>query len=241
MLALELNVPLHVAVCVPPCHAELTLRHYTFLLEGLQEVAQELQHLDIGFHLLAGEPQACLTTQFLDSLDIGLVVADFSPLREPRAWLAGLEKSLGGGRERQVALHLVDAHNVVPVWVTSEKQEYAARTIRPKIEKRLGEYLTPFPPLVKHPVKASQKMADPDFPAVYASLTVDSKGWGVEPVMEFFPPGTRAGLANLETFLSSRLKSYASRNDPNVTALSGMSPWVNHGQVRTLAIAHCCT
>ncbi len=36
----------------------------------------------------------------------------------------------------------VDTHNVIPVWVTSEKRETGARTIRPKIHKKLPEYLT---------------------------------------------------------------------------------------------------
>ena len=49
-------------------------------------------------------------------------------------------------------LYQVDAHNVVPVWETSDKQEYAARTIRNKIMGKLGEFLTEFPPVVKHPV-----------------------------------------------------------------------------------------
>ena len=39
----------------------------------------------------------------------------------------------------------VDAHNVVPTWEASDKQEYAARTIRRKINGRLGEFLTDFP------------------------------------------------------------------------------------------------
>ena len=36
----------------------------------------------------------------------------------------------------------VDTHNVIPVWVTSEKKEIGARTIRPKIHRKLPEYLT---------------------------------------------------------------------------------------------------
>jgi deoxyribodipyrimidine photo-lyase len=32
-----------------------------------------------------------------------------------------------------VPFHEVDAHNVVPVWVASDKREYGARTIRPKV------------------------------------------------------------------------------------------------------------
>lgn len=40
-----------------------------------------------------------------------------------------------------VPFHEVDARNVVPCWVASEKREYGARTIRPKIHKNLPEFL----------------------------------------------------------------------------------------------------
>ena len=38
-------------------------------------------------------------------------------------------------------MHEVDAHNVVPVWEASDKRETGARTIRPKIHKKLPEFL----------------------------------------------------------------------------------------------------
>ena len=206
----------------------MTLRHYSFMLEGLKEVEKELVQLGIGFHLMAGEPPNCLTPSFLSSLQVGLLVADFSPLREHRAWLAALEKNLA----KSVPIQQVDAHNVVPVWVTSDKQEYAARTIRTKINKKLSEYLTAFPPVVSHATAPRKKVVKADFAAVYASLKVDRDGWGVEPVDQHFTPGTQAGLANLEQFVSSRLKQYSTdRNDPTKSVLSNMSPWVNHGQV----------
>ena len=226
--ALKRGVPLHVAVCVPPTHGHMTLRHYSFMLEGLKEVEKELVQLGIGFHLMAGEPPNCLTPSFLSSLQVGLLVADFSPLREHRAWLAALVKNLA----KSVPIQQVDAHNVVPVWVTSDKQEYAARTIRTKINKKLSEYLTAFPPVVSHATAPRKKVVKADFAAVYASLKVDRDGWGVEPVDQHFTPGTQAGLANLEQFVSSRLKQYSTdRNDPTKPVLSNMSPWVNHGQV----------
>lgn len=227
-VALQLNVPLHVVCCVPPSFGEMTIRHYTFMLEGLKEVAEELAELQISFHLLAGSPPALLTRQFLSSHQIGLLVADFSPLRQHRAWL---EEILAGVRE-EVSVHQVDSHNIVPVLVTSDKQEFAARTIRPKITKNLSEYLTEFPPVVTHPVTYQGKVAAPDTRAVYETLTVDKKGWGVEPVQEFFRPGTSAGLENLKQFVEERMKQYSSgRNDPNLEALSNLSPWVNMGQV----------
>ena len=228
-MALELNVPLHVICCIPPSFGWMTLRHYTFMLEGLNEVSEECDDLNISFHLKSGNPSDVIDTKLLTSHDIGLVVADFSPLREHRGWLEKIQKNL---KSSNISLHQVDAHNVVPVWITSEKQEYAARTIRPKITKKLPEYLTEFPPVVKQPVEYKGKVVEPDFAKVYASLDVDTKGWGVDPVSDFFTPGTKAGLENLSEFVSKRIKAYgSSRNDPNVVALSNLSPWVNMGQI----------
>ena len=69
------------------------------------------------------------------------------------------------------------------------------------------------------------------FDEIFKGLEVDRSGWGVEPV-KIFTPGTIAGLRNLEEFVEKRIKAYgAKRNDPNVSALSNLSPWVNMGQV----------
>ena len=46
-----------------------------------------------------------------------------------------------------VDVYEVDAHNVVPLWVSSDKLEYSARTIRTKIQKHLPEYLVEYPQL----------------------------------------------------------------------------------------------
>lgn len=227
-VALQLNVPLQVCVAVPPSLGELTLRHYSFILAGLKEVASECQELNIGFHLVSGEPTEVLTPSFLAKHNIGLIVADFSPLRYHREWVEGVVKCLPG----QVSIHQVDAHNIVPVWEASDKQEYGARTIRPKITKKLPEFLTPFPPVTRHPVDSKTKIPEPDFDLVEKSLSVErSGGWGTGPVATF-QAGTRAGLANLQDFVESRLKGYgATRNDPNAGTLSNLSPWVNHGQI----------
>lgn len=70
-------------------------------------------------------------------------MVDFSPLRQDRASRAAVAAAL------TCAVHEVDAHNVVPVWEASDHVEYAARTIRPKIHRRLFSFLTEFPDL--HP------------------------------------------------------------------------------------------
>lgn len=40
-----------------------------------------------------------------------------------------------------VPFHEVDAHNVVPCWIASDKRETGARTIRRKINDKLPEFL----------------------------------------------------------------------------------------------------
>ena len=52
-----------------------------------------------------------------------------------------------------LAFHQVDAHNVVPAWLASDKCEFAARTIRPKLHKQLLKFLTPFPAVKKMDAK----------------------------------------------------------------------------------------
>ena len=45
-------------------------------------------------------------------------------------------------------------------------------------------------------------------------------------------PGAAAAAANLEDFLTSRLRLFESkRNDPTVAALSNVSPWLHYGQI----------
>lgn len=51
----------------------------------------------------------------------------------------------------------VDAHNVVPCKKASDKQEYSAKTIRKKIHDKLPEFLTKFPPVIKHPYKSKDE------------------------------------------------------------------------------------
>eukprot|EP00434_Breviolum_minutum_P013119 symbB.v1.2.011563.t1/scaffold715.1/size233058/9 len=77
-----------------------------------------------------------------------------SPLRVPRAWVAGVGKEL---KKLHIPLIQVDAHNVVPVWEASDKQETGARTLRPKINKLLKEFLVEFPVLKRHPKGAAVK------------------------------------------------------------------------------------
>lgn len=101
--------------------------------------------------------RGCAATElpkFIKTNKMGAVVCDFSPLRVPAKWTTDVRDNL----PKDIPFCQVDAHNIVPVWVTSEKQEYAARTIRNKVNGNLNIFLTEFPPVIKHPYKSDIKV-----------------------------------------------------------------------------------
>uniref|UniRef100_A0A8C5PK43 Deoxyribodipyrimidine photo-lyase n=1 Tax=Leptobrachium leishanense TaxID=445787 RepID=A0A8C5PK43_9ANUR len=222
-LALKQKLPLHVTFCLVPKFLNATIRHYGFMLKGLQEVAEDLKALNIPFHLLIGYAKDVLPN-FVKEHSIGGVVTDFAPLRVSLQWVDDVRDQLPD----DVPLVQVDAHNIVPCWIASNKQEYGARTIRRKIHDQLSQFLTEFPPLVKHSY-TSKLQADPiDWEKCYASLEVDRTVKEVE----WAKPGTSEGIAVLQEFISERLKCFNSdRNNPNRKALSNLSPWFHFGQV----------
>uniref|UniRef100_G3PUD3 Deoxyribodipyrimidine photo-lyase n=1 Tax=Gasterosteus aculeatus aculeatus TaxID=481459 RepID=G3PUD3_GASAC len=229
-LALREKLPLHVCVCLLVPQSELsTLRHYSFMLKGLEEVAKECKALDIQFHLLHGSAGEVLPG-FVAEHSLGAVVTDFSPLREPLQWLEEVKATLPS----EIPLIQVDAHNIVPCWVTSPKLEYAARTIRGKITKLLPEFLTEFPLVEKHSYAATTTAKVLDWDKTLASLQVDRAVGDTE----WAQPGTKGGLAMLESFIDVRLKLFdTKRNDPNAAALSQLSPWIRFGHLSAQRVA----
>lgn len=80
---------------------------------------------------------------FLRECGASVLVTDFSPLRQVRSWKEEICKRVSDS----VSIHEVDTHNIVPLWVASDKLEYGARTIRGKITRLLPQYLIDFPAL----------------------------------------------------------------------------------------------
>jgi len=230
-LARSEELPLHICFCldVPQDSEVATIRHYGFLLRGLEEVAKDCVSLDIQFHLLQGSPGEVLPGLVAD-FNLGAVVCDFSPLRTPLQWLEDVKKGL----PEDIPFMQVDAHNVVPCWVASNKLEYSARTIRGKITKLLPEYHTEFPPVDKHPHKAVTTAKPVDWEETLASLQVDRT---VEEA-DWAKPGAVGGWGMLENFIELRLTHFATHNnDPNCDALSRLSPWIRFGQLSAQRVA----
>ena len=118
-LALEKNEPLGVVFCLTPNFAGATLRQYHFMLKGLAETSAQLQAKNIPFSLLFGDPVTELI-RFLERSQAQTVITDFDPLMVKQQWKRHLLQELA------IPVYEVDAHNIIPCWLSSPKQEYGA-------------------------------------------------------------------------------------------------------------------
>lgn len=222
-LALTNKLPLHVIFCLTDKFLGAPLRHYKFMFDGLKEVADGLEQLNIPFHLLRGE-HAVEIPKFVKNFNIGCLICDFSPLKIHREWVDGIKGKLPSN----VPFIQIDSHNIVPMWIASNHEESAAYTFRPKINAKLAEYLTEFPALIRHPHKADKLSPKIDWEGSLESLDVDKSVGAVD----WIKSGYRGGIHTLETFIKSRLQKYEQfRNDPVENAQSDLSPYFHFGQI----------
>lgn len=220
-LALKNNIPLHVCFVILPKFLDANMRHYKFLARSLEEVESDCKQLNISFHLLFGD-SGDVVPQFMTKHNFGGLVCDLSPLRPAKEWVEKIKAKLPA----DIPFCQVDAHNIVPVWVASDKQEYSARTIRNKINNKLSEYLTEFPPLIVHLFDPIVKVPKTDWNGWMKHVEIDDLDeidWAV--------PGYRGAVNELDDFCQKRLKKFATkRNDPLDNALSNLSPWYHFGR-----------
>jgi deoxyribodipyrimidine photo-lyase len=219
--ARQLQQPLEVLFTLAPSFLGAPFRHYDFMFKGLAEVENSLRNAGIPMSVIFGNPEATVPA-FAKSRRAGVVISDFSPLTFVRQWKRDVAAALS------CAFYEVDAHNIVPSWLASPKQEYAARTIRPRLNALCKSFLTPFP-LPVAPCQPDRLSSPPvhwdDLPEM---LDVDRS---VTPVTGI-TPGEAAADARFRGFLAGALDRYADeRNDPNAEAVSGLSPYLHFGQI----------
>lgn len=226
-IALEQGAPLIVVFCLMPEFLNATQRQYGFMLKGLQEVENNLAQRNIPFFLLTGLPERSVP-EFLRTHSIKTVVTDFDPLHIKRAWKKHVSERM------EVPLYEIDTHNIVPCWVVSQKQEYGAYTIRPKIHRALDEYLEEFPRLKTHHIPWKKKTPKTNWNEVMRVLNIDRS----VPEVEWIRPGEKEANRALDKFIKHKLSRYAElRNDPTMDGQSNLSPYLHFGQLSAQRIA----
>ncbi len=214
-----------VAFCLSPQFLGATSRQYHFMLPGLKEVEQNLKHLNIPFFLIHGNPEKEIP-YFLNDNDACSLVSDFSPLRINRDWKKKVADRV------EVPFYEVDAHNIVPCWFASPKQEWAAYSFRPKVHRLLAEFLEEFPATQEHPFPWKADVEN-DWEAAERSVKADAF-----PEVNWIEPGEREAREHLAYFVNQKLSRYDSdRNDPTLEGQSNISPYLHFGQISAQRVA----
>jgi deoxyribodipyrimidine photo-lyase len=213
---------------IPNAH-HANRRHYQFMLNGLQDVAQGLIARGVGFILRRFPDHSLL--KFCSEVRPCIVVSDENPM-------AGAERvRTRVAREIRVPFWTVDADVIIPTRLLG-KEHYAARTIRPKIHALLPEFLRPVAnPKARVPWKTSSHshVLIPDS-SLLDGLPVDD---ATAPVLAQ-RGGTQEALATLRRFIDYKLKGYSrNRNHPDLDGTSQLSSYLHFGQIgpHTVALA----
>ena len=222
----ELKLPLLVGFGLTDDYPGANLRHYRFMLEGLAEVAATLEGRGVGFVLRHDEPDRAAIDL---AGDAAAVVVDRGYMRLQKRWRAHAAERLAGACE----FTQVEGDVVVPVDLASDKREYAARTIRPKILKHRDRFLVELKPTA--PKRDAGNLSIDggldlsDVPALCDSLTLDREAG---PVSQFFPGGTTAAKTRLRALLDGGFENYSvHRNQPETNDLSYLSMALHFGQI----------
>jgi len=226
----ELKLPVLVGFGLDSAYPEANLRHFRFMLEGLEQTAGELASRGIGFVLRMGAPAE---TALALEADAALLVCDRGYLRHQREWRRKVAREARGRVVR------VESDLVVPVETASGKAEYAARTLRPKIRKNLDRFLVPLKE--RRPRISWQGKDTPEGMDIRgnddlaAAMGLDSR---VGTVSRHFTGGRSRALERFRDFMSGQLSGYHENSRrPEINATSRMSPWLHFGQISPLELA----
>lgn len=238
-----IGLPLVVYQGLNPDYPEANDRIHSFILECARDVADELAGRGIAFHFhlrrSAREPRKAIAADLAKEAAL-VIVDDFPAFVLPDMTDGMLDRTAGCG----VPVIAVDANGLVPLGVIADRQ-YAAYTIRPRLHRRIPEYLVPEPsPNLRVAAPPELPVADDLFEALAGAGDAEIRRLVAEcgidhtvPPSPRFPGGRREALTRLERFVEHRLDRYAEdRSDPGREGTSGLSPYLHFGCLSTAEI-----
>jgi deoxyribodipyrimidine photo-lyase len=224
----EQGVPVVAYFGLTSAFPEANLRHYHFMLQGLETVRQRLA--DRGIRLVLKEtapPEGAVRL----AAGATMVVTDRGYLGVQREWRREAD------RRMPCRFVQVESDVVVPVETAYPKEAYSAGVLRPKLTAHLERFLVPLERRrVQHPSLSLTLRGFPPLDPLdlIGRLKVDK----AVPPVGWLTGGEAAAQERLTVFIDSRLDQVpALRNDPSANCLSDLGPYLHFGQISPLAVA----
>ena len=225
--ARELGLPVVVGFVVTPGFPEAVYRHYRFMLEGIAEVQAALGRMGVPFVIRVG---GMVESVLAMAEGAAWVVTDAGYLRIQRQWRTAVEQSL------RCPYTEVETDVVVPVAVASDKAEYAARTLRPKLMRQVEA----FSGVVDFPASAAQggtsgiEASGPIDPEDLAARVSSRRGMDDALVLR---GGYTAARRLLEDFIRKHLGDYNTLGrEPAAGCRSDLGAYLHFGQIAPVEI-----
>ena len=225
----ELKLPVVVGFGLMDDYHEANARHYAFMLQGLADVKTNLAARGIQLVVRKGNPPEAVLGL---AARAALVVCDRGYTRHQKRWRERMATAAPCG------VIEVESDVVVPVDEVSDKQESAARTLRPKVRRAWETFLVPLREgKAKHASVRTRVTGDVDVSdpaAALAGMKVDRS----VPVSTYFQGGQEEARRRLKAFVQQKLSGYAQgRNEPAGSQTSVLSAYLHFGQISPLEIA----
>ena len=237
----ELNKRLTVFFTITDDFPEANHRHYKFMLEGLQIVKKKLKEKNINFLLFYGNP-VDIVQKIAENAS--MIITDMDYLKETRLWRKKIADKIN------CPLLQIESNVIVPVEEASKKEEYAAYTIRKKINKKLYKYLKAvemnevkkpssdfeifFNDYLKKREITSYLENENKISELLNKVNIDHS----VKATDYFKGGEDEAEKLLYEFIRDKLDDYHNlSNNPTKDYLSHLSPYLHFGQISPLLIA----
>jgi deoxyribodipyrimidine photo-lyase len=241
------------AVFVLTDYPEANLRHYQFMLEGLAQTQKDLAKRGVLLVVQKGDPQKIIP-RLAHQADV--VVTDDGYLRIQRQWRKDAAEAV------DCTMVGVVTNVIVPIPIASEKENFSAGTLRPRIHRQLKEFLVPVKKTKLAPSSfrlegatrdrhemtierqwvartsdslcVEKTVSLMDIHAVLKDMKIDKS---VAP-SKVFTGGAAEARKHLRKFIKEKLDQYAGKRcDPMLDIQSHLSPYLHFGQISPLEIA----
>jgi deoxyribodipyrimidine photo-lyase len=231
----ELGLPLVVYEGLKFYYPWANDRLHTFILEGVEEKRRAFEAMGIRyiFYLQKDKDAPKQTVKKLAERAALIVTDDFPCFIIPDHNRAIVERAA-------VPVYIVDSNGVIPL-SKFEKEEFAARTIRPKIKRILGDYLKPFKAAKINIRKPDLQVECPETLVAEKNLAKLVAECAIDHTVSASPiyhGGERNAQRRLKHFLEKILPNYdQSRSKPEFDGVSRLSSYLHFGFISALEIA----
>lgn len=204
-------------------YPEANIRHYDFMIQGLNKISKKLKEKNIRFIVITDDP---IESILKISEKAKLLITDRGYLKILINWRKSISKKIN------IPFIQIEDNVLLPLEMVSNKEEYSAATLRRKYNKTLDMFDENFQ---FHEYKG--EFIESDFKDI--NLDNYEKYINLDKTIKptDFIGGHDEGIKILKYFLENKLDKYSDmRNNPIYDYQSNISPYLHFGMISPIEV-----